>query len=248
MPIARWKALSEQAQAIWDTMEDGDKAVILAPHEERKKAFAPHNKPKPDSSKFSINTHMTQDIQPDSVDDVLNAMVTKHTNCTVPTSHPADIRSVLSQPVKTPKVQVKEEELIINGHKSVRKVQVHDIQHRVSQASSRKKGSLIDRGANGGVAGSDTRVIERHAHRTVDVRGIDNHEIITSIPIVTAGAVARSQPGDAILIMHQYAYHPQQGRLIHSPCQFESLANDGNGKLIHIPRETVNCYVSPLSI
>ena len=30
MPIARWKALSEQVQGIWDTMEDGDKAVILA--------------------------------------------------------------------------------------------------------------------------------------------------------------------------------------------------------------------------
>jgi hypothetical protein len=26
-------------------------------------------------------------------------------------------------------------------------------------------------------------------------RGIDNHEITASIPIVTAGAVARSQPG-----------------------------------------------------
>jgi hypothetical protein len=30
MPIARWKALSEQAKQIWDTMEDADKALILA--------------------------------------------------------------------------------------------------------------------------------------------------------------------------------------------------------------------------
>ena len=29
MPIARWKALSAQAQQIWDTMEDDDKALIL---------------------------------------------------------------------------------------------------------------------------------------------------------------------------------------------------------------------------
>jgi hypothetical protein len=48
--------------------------------------------------------------------------------------------------------------------------------------------------------------------------------------------------------MRQYAYHPQQGRLIHSPYQLEYLANDGNDKLIHIPGETVDCYAFPLSI
>jgi hypothetical protein len=36
--------------------------------------------------------------------------------------------------------------------------------------------------------------------------------------------------------------------LIHSPYQLEYLANDGNDKLIHIPGETVDCYVFPLSI
>jgi hypothetical protein len=116
------------------------------------------------------------------------------------------------------------------------------------QASSRKKSSLIDQGANGGIASIDTRVIERHSDQTVGIHGSDNHEITTSIPIVTAGADARSQLGDVILIMHQYAYHPQQGRLIYSPCQLESLANDGNKKLIHIPGETVDCYVFPFSI
>ena len=82
------------------------------------------------------------------------------------------------------------------------------------QASSRKKSSLIDQGANGGIStGIDTRVIaiERHSHGMVDICGIDNHEITTSIPIATAaGAVARSQPGNVILLMRQYAYHPQQ--------------------------------------
>jgi hypothetical protein len=86
----------------------------------------------------------------------------------------------------------------------------------------------------------------------VDICGIDNHEI-TSTPLVTAGAVTRPQRGDVILIMHQYAYHPQQGRLIHSLCQLESFGNDGNDKLIHIPGglqciQTVDGYVFPLSI
>jgi hypothetical protein len=116
------------------------------------------------------------------------------------------------------------------------------------QASRRKKSSLINQGANGGITGIDTRVIEHHSHQTVDICGIDNHEITTSIPIVTARAVERSQPGDVILLMRQYAYHPQQGRLIRSPCQLEYLANDSNDTLIHIPGETVDCYVFPLSI
>jgi hypothetical protein len=53
--------------------------------------------------------------------------------------------------------------------------------------------------------------------------------------------------------MHQYAYHPQQGKSIHSSCQLESFANDVNDKLIHIPGglqriQTVDGYVFPLSI
>ena len=35
--------------------------------------------------------------------------------------------------------------------------------------------SLVDEGANGGVAGSDMRVIETYTDRKVDIRGIDNH-------------------------------------------------------------------------
>jgi hypothetical protein len=53
--------------------------------------------------------------------------------------------------------------------------------------------------------------------------------------------------------MHQYAYHLQQGRSIHSSCQLDSFANDGNDKLIHITGglqciQTVDGYVFHLSI
>jgi hypothetical protein len=65
-------------------------------------------------------------------------------------------------------------------------------------------GSLIDRGTNGGIAGDDVRIIERTLC-TVDVRGIDNHEV-TGIPIVTAGGVVMTQHGPVIGIFPQYAY------------------------------------------
>jgi hypothetical protein len=217
MPIARWKALSEDAKKIWDTMEDADKAKILANQEPRKTAL------KSDSSKYSVNAHVTEDAPEDLMGDgVLLAMVTKQSHRALPNSHPADVRSVLAQATKKAPstVQVQDDTVSFNGHSYVRVAKVHDIRYDVSQASRRKQGSLIDRGANGGIAGSDTRVIARHPHRTVDIRGIDNHEI-TSIPVVSAGAVARSQRGAVIVVFHQYAYPPQQGGSIHSSCQLK---------------------------
>jgi hypothetical protein len=47
--------------------------------------------------------------------------------------------------------------------------------------------SLIDRGANGGVAGDDVRIIFRTNH-TVDIKGIDNHHV-NNIGIGTIGGV-----------------------------------------------------------
>ena len=58
----------------------------------------------------------------------------------------------------------------------------------LSKVSHSSVDSLVDRGANGGVAGNDVRVISKHPYRIVDVRGIENNEI-ASIPLVTAGAV-----------------------------------------------------------
>jgi hypothetical protein len=249
MPIARWKALSEDAKKTWDTMEDSDKATILATQEQRKTAF------KPDSSKFSVNAHLTQEAPEDLMGDgVLLAMLTKQSNRALPSSHPAEVRSVLAQAIKktSSQVQVKDDEISVNGHTYVRIAKVHDIRYDVSQASCRKQGLLVDRGANGGIAGSDARVIARHPHRTVDIRGIDNHEI-TSIPVVSAGAVARSQRGAVIVLFHQHAYHPQQGGSIHSLCQLEAFSNDVNDKSIHAPgglqhNETPDGHVFPLSI
>ena len=63
----------------------------------------------------------------------------------------------------------------------------------VSKRSIDQNGSLIDRGANGSIAGADVRIIETNSPvRSVNVRGIDNHEL-TSIPIVTCAGVVTTQ-------------------------------------------------------
>ena len=82
-------------------------------------------------------------------------------------------------------------------------------------------GALIDRGANGGIAGTDTRIIARTRHYC-DLSGIDNHEM-THVPIVTAGAKVRTNRGYVILIMHNYAKVPNH-KTIHSAHQ---LADNG---------------------
>jgi hypothetical protein len=110
--------------------------------------------------------------------------------------------------------------------------------------------SLVDRGANGGVAVDDVRVIFKTS-RTVDIRGIDNHQVV-DIPIGTVGGVVTTQKGPVIAILHQYALLGK-GTSIHSPCQLEAYHNDVNDKSVHthggLQRiTTLEGYVIPLSI
>ena len=63
----------------------------------------------------------------------------------------------------------------------------------VSNHKASKHGSLVDRGANGGLAGSDVRIINKDVVPClVDVSGIDSHQV-TNLPIVTVGGVVPSQ-------------------------------------------------------
>ena len=85
--------------------------------------------------------------------------------------------------------------------------------------------SLIDRGANGGVGGEDTRVIEWDASgRTVDIEGVDSHRV-TSIRLASCGGVGMTNHGEVIFVFHQYAYLGK-GHSIHSAGQIEAFGHD----------------------
>jgi len=142
-----------------------------------------------------------------------------------------------------------DDKIVING-KKYRQVQSHPIHYSVSSHKSKRVGLLVDRGANGSIAGDDVCIIEK-SDQTVNVRGIDNHQI-TNIPIVTAGGVIKTQHGPAIAIMHQYAY-TGQGKTIHSSGQLEWYKNNVNDKSIKVAGG-LQCilnfdgYVIPISI
>jgi hypothetical protein len=115
--------------------------------------------------------------------------------------HPGDITRVLSQsmakgsapPARISVVQDGVTYYAVNQH----------IQYWASSHRQVRTGALVDRGANGGITGDDVRIINRTGQQ-VDVQGIDNHQIV-DIPIVMAGAVVKTQRGEVIIIMHQYA-------------------------------------------
>ena len=129
-----------------------------------------------------------------------------------PNPSPSDIRSLLSK-------------------NNTRASNVHEVIYKVSAHNSSSDVSLVDRGANGGIAGNDVRVIER-LHRHVDVQGIDNH-IMDNIPIVTAGGVTKTQRGEVILILNQYAFFGK-GTSIHSSPQIEAYNNKVDDRAIKV--------------
>jgi len=61
--------------------------------------------------------------------------------------------------------------------------------------------SLVDRGANGGVAGKDMYMIFTNLDRTISIYGISNHKI-NLILIVTARGVTKSIVGEVIIILN----------------------------------------------
>jgi hypothetical protein len=110
--------------------------------------------------------------------------------------------------------------------------------------------SLVDRGANVGVLGSDVLIFETTSH-SVNIVGIDNHEI-TNITICTGAGYTRSQHGPIIVIMHQYDYLGN-GKTIHSSIQMEhyKLQVNDRASLVSGSRQSITTpdgYILPLDI
>ena len=81
------------------------------------------------------------------------------------------------------------------------------------KANQAKHGSLVDKGANGCLAGSDVRVLSTSS-RKCTVSGIDSHKI-PRLDLVECAALAQTNLGMVNLIMNEYAYYGR-GHSIHS--------------------------------
>jgi hypothetical protein len=112
--------------------------------------------------------------------------------------HPGDVTRVLSQSMAKGAAPPARKSVVQDGVTYYAANQ--HIQYWASSHRQVRTGALVDRGANGGIAGDDVWIINRTG-RQVDVQGIDNHQIV-DIPIVTAGAIVKSQRGEVIIVLH----------------------------------------------
>ena len=89
----------------------------------------------------------------------------------------------------------------------------HHFTYHVAQASHAKHGSLVDRGASGGLVGSDVRILSRYS-RKCTVTGIDRHEL-QGLDVVQCAALVETNHGIVNLIMNDYACYGK-GHIIYS--------------------------------
>ena len=108
---------------------------------------------------------------------------------------------------------------------------------------------MVDRGANGGLAGSDMHVIHK-THRKINIQGIDNHEV-TGLDVVTAATLLNTSQGKVIGIFNEYAYLGK-GSSIHSSGQLEWFKTNVDEKSVKVGGTqlitTLDGYSVPLLI
>ena len=105
---------------------------------------------------------------------------------------PNDIRRVLSPPGNVQKYAPKNKAqnaakhtIILDGVTYTQAM--HCVNYKVSAHSSTKAATLVDCGANGGMAGSGVRLVET-GERYADVSGINDHQI-SNLPISTVASL-----------------------------------------------------------
>ncbi len=100
---------------------------------------------------------------------------------------PQDIRRVLSTKVKDSNTHKSDSQTSKSKESLIKQLLGVNVHHtyNVSSHKTTEDHALVDRGANGGIGGADVTLIEL-SNRTVNVSGIDDHEM-NNVPIATVG-------------------------------------------------------------
>ena len=217
LPKPIWEKLSkDQQQMIIDhnrSLPKSGSSSISTPN--KSPSPLPH-KPTPQQTAKSqqVHTHQSDESTADTTkiettpSDPLLAMV--HQSIHTSNDDASDITKVLSA-------------------KRSRQIQV--CKHFIFQHANHTNNQLVDRGANGGLAGSDMRVIYK-THRKINISGIDNHEV-NGVDVVTAATLLNTSLGKVIGIFNEYA-HLGKGSSIHSSGQLEWFKTHVDEKSIKV--------------
>ena len=127
--------------------------------------------------------------------------------------------------------------------------QIQVCQCYLFQHANHTNQQLVDRGANGGLAGSDMRVIHK-PHCKINIQGIDNREV-TGLDVVTAATLLNTSQGKVIGIFNEYAYLGK-GSAIHSSGHLEWFMTNVDEKFVKVGGTqlitTLDGYSVPLLI
>ena len=107
---------------------------------------------------------------------------------------------------------------------------------------------ILSRGANGGLAGSDVRILSRSS-RKCTVTGIDSHEL-QGLDAVQCAALVHTNHGIVNLIMNEYACYGK-GHTIHCSGQIEWFKNFVDDRSVQVGGKQRICtsdgYAMPLT-
>ena len=177
---------------IWETLSESTKQMIIE-HNKKVKLNNPtlypsgsKTKPhptlgKPTPTPKQVHQHSQDEPTEEPTSDTSNQTLVNR--CLAESGiDPTDIQNVMSVPYA---------KRDISSHESSRQIQTHQryVFARVNQSNHH----LIDRGANGGLAGDDMRVIHT-TPRKINIVGIDDHEL-TGLNVVTVAALLDTQKG-----------------------------------------------------
>ena len=180
-----------------------------------------------DQSPDYQEAHPDQDLEP-PMDDLLGFFNSQH--------HSDDQLDQVLQTYQT----------YTESQSPTRKVSAH-ITYHLAQANQAMHQSFVDRGANGGLAGSDVRVLNT-CSRQCTVIGINTHEI-PRFDIVQCAALVNTKNVIVNLIMNEYAYYGK-GHTIHSSGQIECHTNTVDDKSVQVGGQqkiiTIDGYSMPL--
>ena len=237
LPKPIWEKLSkDQQRMIIDhnrSLPKSGSSHLPTPNKSPSPSPLPH-KPTPQQTAKSQQVHTHQS-------DESTADITK----TEPT--PSDpLLAMVHQSINTSDDDASDIIKVLSAKRS-RQIQV--CKRYVFQRANHTNNQLVDRGANGGLAGSDMRVIHK-THRKINISGIDNHEV-TGLDVVTAATLLNTSLGKVIGIFNEYAYLGK-GSSIHSSGQLEWFKTHVDEKSIKVGGTqlitTLDGYSVPLLI
>ena len=218
---------------IWEKPFKDQQQMIIDHNRSLPKSGSPHlPTPQQTAKSQQVHTHQSDERTTDTIktettpSDPLLAMV--HQSINTSDDAASDISHVLSAK-RSPQIQV---------------CQCYLFQH-----ASHTNQQLVDCGANGGLAGSDMRVIHR-TYLKINTQGIDNHEV-TGLDVVTAATLLNTSQGKVIGIFNEYAYLGK-GSSIHSSGQLEWFKTNVDEKSVKVGGTelitTLDGYSVPLLI